>query len=78
VFDMPAFESAFDRAPDAPALLEHVMWGQGSPQKESVALENLRSLNEFGIAQVRAEMRYQARERQQVGHADTYNPWDRD
>jgi hypothetical protein len=68
----------FDQAHDADELLDYLMWNQAGPQKRSVALENLRSLDAFGLAQLRSEMRYKAREMQRTGMPDTYNPWGRD
>jgi hypothetical protein len=68
----------FDVAPDQEELLHYLMWDQAGPQKRAVALANARSLDQFGLAQLRAEMRYKARQVQSVGHADTYNPWTRD
>jgi hypothetical protein len=73
-----AENSAFDQAPDQAELLGYLMFRQGSPQRREVALENLRSLNTFGLAQLRSEMRARAREEQRAGHADLYSPWDAD
>jgi hypothetical protein len=71
-------EAPFDAAPDCEELLDYLMWHQSGPQKREVALENLRSLDAFGLAQMRSEMRQNAREAQRAASADTYNPWDRD
>jgi hypothetical protein len=70
----------FDTLPasDAQELLDYLMWHQAGPQKRAVALANLRSLDQFGLAQLRAEMRYKARQVQSVGHADSYDPWKMD
>jgi hypothetical protein len=64
----------FDSAQDADELLDYVMWHQpGGPQKREVALANLRSLNEFGLAQLRAEMRGRVREQSRA--AEQYDPF---
>jgi hypothetical protein len=68
-------ESPFDHAPDAAELLDYVQWQQSGPQKRSLALENLRSLDALGLSQLRAEMRYKARTGQGTVCPDTYNPW---
>jgi hypothetical protein len=73
-------DTLFDAAPDAADLLDYVMNRQASPQKRSVALENLRGLTAFGLAQLRAEMRGATRQAQQA--AEHYDPfaecWRRD
>jgi hypothetical protein len=71
-------ETPFDQAHDADELLDYLMWHQAGPQKRSVAIENLRSLDAFGLSQLRAEMRYKARQVQHAGMADTYDPWKMD
>jgi hypothetical protein len=68
----------FDTAPDAQELLDYLMWHQAGPQKRAVALANLRDLSAFGLSQLRAEMRYKARQVQHAGMADTYDPWKMD
>jgi hypothetical protein len=70
--------SAYDQAPDKEALLRFVMFEQNGQRHREVALELLRSLDGGGLRQLRSEMRHRARERQQAGHADNYNPWHRD
>jgi hypothetical protein len=54
------------------------MFEQNGQRHREVALELLRSLGGGGLRQLRGEMRHRARERQQAGHADNYNPWHRD
>jgi hypothetical protein len=71
-------DTPFDSANDQEELLDYLMWHQAGPQKRAVALANLQSLDQFGLAQLRSEMRYKARQAQSVGHADSYNPWNRD
>jgi hypothetical protein len=68
----------FDTATDQDELLDYVMFGQSGPQKRSVALANLRELNAFGLAQLRAEMRQKMRQPQRAVMADTYDPWKMD
>jgi hypothetical protein len=63
----------FDTAPDAQELLDYLMWEQCGPQKREVALANARSLDAFGLAQLRAEKRHKERTFQNAGIPDTYN-----
>ena len=68
----------FDSCHDQEELLHYLMWDQAGAQKRAVALENARSLDQFGLAQLRSEMRYRARQAQRVGHADIFDPWKMD
>jgi hypothetical protein len=66
-------ESPFDTAPDREDLLTYLMWHQNGPQRREAALENLRSLDAFGLAQLRGEMRHNVREAQRG--ADSCDPF---
>jgi hypothetical protein len=70
-------ECPFDNAHDAEELLHYLMWDQAGPQKRAVALENVRSLDAYGLAQLRAEVRYKARQAQHTATAE-WDPWKMD